>query len=421
MAKSPVGNQHLDPAALQPLNVQMAILIESVQKLTKGAKDATPEVNKLAKAHSDSLASLVKGAMGAPAVIANQFTQLASVVKNTLGGFVDAFDPTVMIVFNRVVKDFNATIGEVLVPVVQAAGGVIKFLGDSFAGLTGHFQALISGGLQAVTPILQTVGESFRQLLGSTAGLQGSLFGPLVGLVHALTPAVNALLPGLVAVIQATQSVQGAVMGVLVGALTTLAPWLEFVATAVSSWVQVLSEHLTTAVELGQVVLGVVGDLLSPVRELFTGVLTYASVTVREVTRYIRGMLAVLREFFGLKPFGHDPFRPGNQEGKGAANVSFGSPDALWENAMKAAFGMGRPAEKEAEPIKGIADDVREIKDKMEGFLKWAMQQKDRVAQGAEQFAGAAGDAAAAAALGPFGPLAVGIKNLWRTQELKRN
>lgn len=94
------------------------------------------------------------------------FATLESQLKS-LNQFVAGFSPLDAKLLDRAFADLNASFGEQLVPVIRAGTDVVRWFGDTLAGLTPIIRPLIEQGLNAVAPLFQTIGTAIRNLLQS--------------------------------------------------------------------------------------------------------------------------------------------------------------------------------------------------------------------------------------------------------------
>ena len=160
--------------------------------------------------------------------------------------FVEAVNPYSLLQFDQAVKDAQAALGIVLVPIVRELGTVARSFADVLYGAVGVLKGPFAAAAQGLGAVLRTGVEVFGQLLQATAPLGSlladvfrdaagavALFGrvvlpPVIGLGQALINGFGGLLKGVFgfngSLISLTGSVlrAGAALAIFAGKLVSL-------------------------------------------------------------------------------------------------------------------------------------------------------------------------------------------------------
>jgi hypothetical protein len=163
-----------------------------------------------------------------------------------------------------------------------------------------------------------------------------------------------------------------------------------------------------------------VGDLFAPVQDLAQMMVSGLVWGLKQAVIWVRSFIDVVRNFFGLRRAAGGADLGGSSVGKGTASVSFTDSTDAWKKVVAATYGMGR-GEKEADPVVGIAQEVKgiatvlkDIKLVLDAISTAVAVGKN--AGGAVQSAGVVADGALALA----NPLYGLMRDFFRMQELKR-
>lgn len=408
MAKNKDYKPPLSPDVLQPANVQLATMIEHLRKLTDAAQKknrADNESEKTVRSSSrgilDMVGKLKRGVAAATATATGAIGSMVATVTQTLGQFVSAFRPDVIQRFQLVVRDVMASVGEALLPTMQAVIPMFRWLGDTLNGIYRNVRPLIAQGLALLAPLVETVGGAIRQLVGvslaawmpvqeAMLAVFQQLVGPLgavVGLVAqvggaiiqfqaaiagALVPVFTALVPlvkvvadvlgGFIPIVllpfRALAAVVGPLVQMVLLPLTTTAkvlgailqPWATVVKELGSAIGEVAGEItslvgdvLGALVGMVQELIDAVGELLKPLRDLAMGLARWLVDAIRAVVSAIQDMVNWARELVGLSKITDMKDVKGDSFGKAANSPSFTSPEEMWKSVMKSTFGGGRP------------------------------------------------------------------------------
>lgn len=139
-----------------------------------------------------SITSLA-GKFGPYATAVSQFIQVAASLPqlfksaaDSVRNYVSAFAPVTASRYDRAWADLIASIGENLTPVLDAATEVVRWFGDTIAGITPVIRPVVQYVTTAFQPIGRLIGDVFRQVL--TGGvLLAEAFAPLALIVAELS------------------------------------------------------------------------------------------------------------------------------------------------------------------------------------------------------------------------------------------
>jgi hypothetical protein len=418
MAGNQNANDPIFPAAqalagaLQPANVQMGILINLMKELTdaaakrtKGEGEQTEAMKKNHKGMGELLGLVRTGVTSAMATAAGAITGMIGQVQGLLGQFVGAFRPDAMERFKTITNDLMASIGEILVPVLQAANRVFRWIGDTIVSVTATVVPMVRALIAAADPLFKMLGDGIRQLI-NTGALAASmkLIGSVIGLV---TASFSSLIPLVVQVVRVFQAIQTNVANLFAGLFTAIRPIVAFVGSLIGSILKPLmtafADIFTTLVDVVGLLLEIFGELVGVVLELLKPAIEFLIVPLRLlaegltwVAKKVRDLLNQLRDFLGLDPLGAE--RSGSSLGKGATQASFTSTDEIWKNMQKATFGAGRgESEKDMAPVKS-AGHLENIWNFINGEVRpWLAEKRGQIGR-VQQVAESSSPAGAAAA-----------------------
>ncbi len=112
------------------------------------------------------------GTLGPAGVAAGSFVnaafslpQLFKSAADSVSNYVAAFSPLSAERYSRAWKDLTASIGQMLLPVLNAATSVVRYFGDTIAGLTPVIRPVIEGAIAAVKPVFQSIGSVVRDTI----------------------------------------------------------------------------------------------------------------------------------------------------------------------------------------------------------------------------------------------------------------
>ncbi|OWK34291.1 minor tail protein [Fimbriiglobus ruber] len=243
-------------AALQPANVQMAMLVANTQKLTAGGTKANAEV----KAQTGTLAQLQKGlgvvstqyskfttGLGrAPQLfsgITNGLNSLTGSIQSNIASYVAAFSPTAVKGFEFAVLDLRASIGEALLPVMGSATALVRAVADSLASLSPKGKALVAALAAAATGMgaLVAVTGVFSSVVSTATGGLSVLLGGIAGAAVGLGVMAAATKP-----LAELQPIFSKLSGVMKVVLDALGAGFTRVVTAITPIIDTLTQIATT-------------------------------------------------------------------------------------------------------------------------------------------------------------------------------
>jgi phage-related protein len=429
------------------------------------------------------MGELRAGVRSVATVAATAVTQLVGRIRQFTAGFVSAFRPDVVQRFDRAARDLYGTIGEALVPVMERGTRVVRGLGDTLNGVYQAVRPLIDQGFAILDPLMKSLGETVSKLVGVTldawlpsqqqmlevvnqlapilgdvvslvaqvaggfAQFQASVAGALVPVLAAAVPLVKTVatvLAGVVPLLLTPFRVLAATVGPLVrvvfgplmASMQVLGAVLQPVAAVVraigEAFGEVIGEVASLVGDVLNLLVGVLGEMLSVVGELlqpikdFIGLLASGLVlAIKQVVVWVKQFVGVIRDMLGLPRASGGGGVGGSSVGKGNASVSFTDSTEAWKKVVAATYGMGRgekekPAEaaavKSEGHLKAIAAFIGRIGQPFEAWLRAAVQAGQNVADGASKGGRIASDALAVGS-----PLFAILREVWRTQELKRS
>lgn len=277
------------------------------------------------------------------------FAQLEDKLKG-LAQFVAKFSPFDASLLSKAFDDLNASFGEQLVGVIRSGTQVVRWFGDSLAGLTPIIRPLIEQGLARLTPLFQILGDAARESIAK------------------LTP----LLPLLQRAFDQLGDPRTAMMVHQVGEL--------------------MVELTKAGVDL---VIGLAAlDKVTGQSTLSIGLLTES----------LKQMLFVLRLMEAVNPLSilggeskgpEADYKPKNaSQGKAFQQASVTSPEALLTKMQTAAFGMGSASDPKLDSIKKSENWLEKISDCLIDIAKMVEKIKLPESPTRQEF----GDAASGAA-----------------------
>ena len=108
--------------------------------------------------------------------------QLFKSAADSVQNYVQAFSPLTAQRYSRAWADLTASIGQTLMPVLDAATSVVRFFGDTIAGLNGVIRPLVTGVISFLKPAFEAVGATFREII-KVGLIMFEVFKPLGGLL----------------------------------------------------------------------------------------------------------------------------------------------------------------------------------------------------------------------------------------------
>lgn len=193
------------PTALQPLNVALAEIANTIRTLTsvtvagqqslKGLQDEVKDAAEEGKKAEKTWAQLKIGLSAAASMAtlaADTLGRLTGAISNQMGAFVKMYSPVAMIRFGLAVDDLNAAIGRAILPTFEKMTSLVRALGDGISSLSGPAKTLLAGTLAAAVGITVMTAAVFAldaALNLATAGLPAiiaAVVGGLGGLAFAM-------------------------------------------------------------------------------------------------------------------------------------------------------------------------------------------------------------------------------------------
>lgn len=102
---------------------------------------------------------------GAFVSVASQLPQLFKSAADSVANYVQAFSPLTAQRYSRAWADLSASIGQTLMPVLDAATSVVRYFGDTIAGLNQVLGPLVRDVVNSLKPAFTAVGSVFRDMI----------------------------------------------------------------------------------------------------------------------------------------------------------------------------------------------------------------------------------------------------------------
>ncbi len=102
---------------------------------------------------------------GAFISVASQLPQLFKSAADSVANYVQAFSPLTAQRYSRAWADLSASIGQTLMPVLDAATSVVRYFGDTIAGLNQVLGPLVRDVVNSLKPAFTAVGSVFRDMI----------------------------------------------------------------------------------------------------------------------------------------------------------------------------------------------------------------------------------------------------------------
>jgi hypothetical protein len=116
--------------------------------------------------------------------LSDAFDEIVALGSHISGNYVSQYAPAESEVFNDALKDFRATLGEQLIPVLKATTDIVRWTADTFAGLTPIVRGLYQTFSDHLRPIFHTLGDAGRELVRHFAPLVEVLGHGLAGVIQ---------------------------------------------------------------------------------------------------------------------------------------------------------------------------------------------------------------------------------------------
>jgi len=119
---------------------------------------------------------------GAFVSVVSSLPQLFKSAADSVQNYVQAFSPLTAQRYSRAWADLTASIGQTLMPVLDAATSVVRFFGDTIAGLNGVIRPLVTGVISFLKPAFEAGGATFREMI-KVGLIMFEVFKPVAGLL----------------------------------------------------------------------------------------------------------------------------------------------------------------------------------------------------------------------------------------------
>jgi hypothetical protein len=364
-----------------------------------------------------------------------------------LGGFVEALQPSTMLVFNDMLRNLTATVGQAFAPLfqtlapaimqaanlispaMQALAPIVQKIADIFASALGPRVEFLSTLIQALLPVIQVLADVWGMMEQATRPILNifivlaQALGALVQIVvAALQPALEAfnvlmmlLQPALLG-IQVVAMMLNAALQILLVPFQILSEVMKVfegiisgvmdVFNAISDVLKILMTVFNTVV---QTIMAFIKSLFAGMnlRSVFEGIIN----VIRKVTEAFLVFIAQLAMALGATDFVRNLINNLRPQGAVAAmqNVQIQGFEAIARDLATAAAGaQGTAGNRQEDQMNAVIARLERIQSGVEPlpgwgrFLQTIAQALSRLAQVPENFSNTAGGAAQAV----FGPLA---------------
>ncbi len=129
---------------------------------------------------------------GAFVQVAGQIPQVLKSAADSIKNYVQAFSPLTAQRYDRAWADLTAAIGRTLMPVLEGATAVVRYFGDTLAGLQPVLGPLVRELADSLKPVFRDAGVLFRELIANVV-LSFQAFAPLRTVLFQLINPVNLL------------------------------------------------------------------------------------------------------------------------------------------------------------------------------------------------------------------------------------
>jgi len=372
----------------------------------KAALSAGNAVYQFARASHEIVGAMAQAAAGVAQMGANllrlPFNVLdtaVSAIQMNIARFVKLAQPGAFMQFERAMDDMYATIGHILVPVLQVATQFLRSMGSALFGLTGDGQkavqmlaagaagmlafaaaatavaTVMSGGL---LPLLSAVAGGLSAMLvvsGDFRGIFDSLGQVVGGVINAIGSAITVLMP----IAQPFLDLLGEVGNLLAWTITEYANAFQSMAPELAALSAAFSEVKNAVMQIVKAVQGAQTAVFITAIKLVAEGLALAAPYVAAFAKIIGNFVAdVIRwtaELFGINMPGMAAPKSDLKDPTGAAarSVSTGDPNDALRKAREAAFQLGtgpKPDERTADNTAAIKSAMTEAQKKIDDIVK---------------------------------------------------
>lgn len=380
------------PNALQPTNVAIAELIESVRRLEpaiRGTGEAANDATKELASSTLSLNQFASGLARSGVVLGfatSQFSSFTSAVQSGIASAVGAFDPSAVKRWELTVRDLHAVFGDIFRPVLERANVVVRALADGIESLSPSTKTMVAAiavaGVSMATMTALTA--AFSAAVATATGGLSLAIGAVVGAIAGVGAGVGTMaltMEEFKGTIRELAAAGSAVMDVLGKMAADLVKQMQPSIRAAAEMTVELARFAATAVQVA-----------SDLEFLTQGVMSFGEAislyaeAVHRMAGVMRTLTDSVRELLGMPALA-----VGGSEGKAVANVRMGDPQGLRNELLKNAFSMGGATNYPQQTV-GHLVDVKKFLEEIRNLLKAPLAIK--AIGGAESFAGGSRSAA---------------------------
>lgn len=328
--------------------------------------------------------------------------------------FVELTNPAALIQFNLAVRDMQAVIGQMMVPILNHAKQVIRAFADQLVNLSPFAKAgiaafgalavsltvaaaasmvlstvlnLFTGGLGGLIPKLIGVVAAFLLMGEGGKALQGFMtaFGqvmeavgtvitaalkPILSIVTTLMPVIMGAVKAVVGIIAMALTPVIAVVQVFAEVFKALEPVFTFVGQILSSlgdWFRVFGEVL------GRLVVGILTPFIVLVK-LFGAALQALQPVLNQVVGLINQFVRAVAKFFGVVI---DDDMSKSSVNAAVRNVELGNIESFVSEQQKRSFAGGTQQQDVPSKLDGVNKHLAKIEGWVKDIVDWVTNAKD--------------------------------------------
>jgi hypothetical protein len=161
----------------------MSKALQQTQGAANGAQQALGRTNQALHMVTGATGTMVRAlAAGSDAI---------KTLAGPLAAFVGLRSPAAVKQFELAMRDMNAVIGQILLPVFNALTGAARMMGDTYATLADALQPLMTGIADAITTVFKEIGSVARENAGVIRMMAHFLAGVVNGFADMISVVVR--------------------------------------------------------------------------------------------------------------------------------------------------------------------------------------------------------------------------------------
>ena len=326
---------------------QLGDVKNKLQSLADVLKEIGGESQKISKggffselAGLGGLPGKIKGALlKFNAVVLESFINLGNMVKSTIGKFVGDFAPGNLEVFSNTLRDISATIGEMLLPLLNAANEVFRWIGDTLASVTPIFREFIVDGIAQLRPLFEQIGELIQSFATNAAfAMIKNQFQSTLNIFKMLGSVVKIVLTTVQPLIEMIRVGMMPVLMAMNFALMPIALSLEVISEVVRVLMMPLQQFTSLISDTMAVLFESINEFVETVKGELLSVVKMGTDALAELMSYFKKVFDYIRQLLGIESLKMD----GSSFGKAAGQGSTTTISSLLSKMDAAAFGAAQ-------------------------------------------------------------------------------